>query len=216
MDALATPERQEAERAMQRAQMARTYPDIEQALGISAQEKRRLFDLMSDSGEAAVSLMAGSALDPAQRLEAQRKVVEVERARQMAVSTLLGSRYATWEEYQSQTQARRQVDQLREMLSASDAPLTQFQSQQLIPVIAAERKRANQESRDWNASSAASSSPNMLRESLQRQMDSLSRQVDVVAPVLSAAQLDIYRQQTNRQVTMLRASMGMMVEGDKP
>jgi hypothetical protein len=215
LEALASPEGQDAARAMMRVAMAQLYPDIEQELGITAQEKQRLFDLLADDGGDSASLMMG-AKDPAARREMQRRLVESARARDAKVSSLLGSKYPKWEEYQSTTQARQQVDQLRRTLSVSDTPMSEAQSSQLVIVFATELKRANGETREWSTSSAAIDSPDMMRETLQRAVDIPSRLVDVAAPVLTIAQMERYKRLMEQQVTVLRRTMSMMGVGGQP
>jgi hypothetical protein len=215
LEAMVTPEGQDATRAMMRGMMAQMYPDIEQELGLTAQEKLKLFDLLGDDGGDSASLMLG-AQDPAAKREMQRKMVESARDRQAKLSALLGSKYPKWEEYQGTAAARQQVDQLRRTLGASGSPLSEAQSIRLITAFAAEEARAAKENLVWSTSSAAVDSPDMMTETIQRVIDSRGRMVEVAAPVLDSAQLDRYRKQVEQQTTVLRATMGMMGLGGKP
>jgi hypothetical protein len=216
LEAMATPEGQDATRAMMRGMMAQMYPDVAQELGLSEQEKEKLFDLLATEGLDSAGLMVGGAQDAAATREMQRRMVEAERAHEAKVSALLGSKYPNWEEYQGAAAARQQVDQLRRTLGASGNPLSEVQSKALATAFAAEGIRADKANREWSRSSAAINSPNMMQETIQRAVDTQNRFVDVAAPILDTVQLDRYRRQVEQQTTMLRATMGMMTGGGAP
>jgi hypothetical protein len=216
LDSMATPEGQDAMRTMMRGMMEQAYPDIEQELGLNAQEKQKLFDLLSDVEADSADLALNVPKDPAARREVQRKMVEAERKQEAKLSALLGSKYPKWEEYQSTSQARQQVEQLRRTLSATGNPLSEAQSGQLVTAFAAEQKRTDKETRDWSRSPAAINSPDMMQETVQRAADAQNRLVDVAAPVLTLAQLERYKQQVAQQAAILRATMSMMGAGDQP
>jgi hypothetical protein len=221
LEAMASPQGQDSMRAMMRGMMAQMYPDIEQELGLTRQEKDKLLDLLASEGTDAASLesaglMFGGAQDAAATREAQRKMVEAEKAQEAKVSALLGSKYPKWEEYQSTAQARVAVDQLRSALAASGNPLSEVQSKALVTAFAGEQRRSDKETREWSRSSAAINSPNMMQEMMQRQVQTQTRLVDVAAPILESAQLDRFKRQVEQQAAMLNATMGMMTGGGKP
>jgi hypothetical protein len=216
METFATPEGRDAMRSMMRGMMEQQYPDIERELGITEQEKNKLFDLLSDVEQDDFDVSADFAQDPAARRESQRKMAESQRNQEAKVSALLGARYPKWEEYQSTVEARQQVDQLRLALSVTSTPLTETQSKQLVTAFAAEHKRNDKETRDWSTSSAAINSPDMMQETMKREVNAQTRLVDVAAPVLDAAQLARYKRQVDQQIAMMRATMDMMKAGDQP
>ncbi len=216
LEAAASAEGQDATRAIMRGMMAQMYPDIEQELNLTPQEKEKFFDLLAKQGVSSADLMLGGGQDPAATRELQRKLVESRRTQEAELATLLGSKYPKWEEYQSTAAARQQVDQLRRTLSASGNPLSEAQSTQLISAFAAEQKRSDKETRDWSTSSAAVNSPNLLQEEMQRMSETRNRLVDVAAPLLNSSQLDLYRRQVEQQAAMLRATMGLMGGGARP
>ena len=212
MAAMETPE-------ATRAGMSQRYPDIEQALGITTQEKQKLFDLLVEQEQTQnedIPVMLGAMRDPAAAREMQRKMVEVERVQEAKVSALLGGRYQKWEEYQGTVAARNEVDQLRRALSASGNPLSEAQSTQLVTAFAVEETRTRKEEREWNKSPAALNSPNIVQESMQREADSRNRLVVVASPILNSAQLDRYKRQVEQEATMMRTMMEMMTGGGKP
>jgi hypothetical protein len=216
LESMATPQGQDAMRSMMRSMMAQMYPDIEQELGLTAQEKQKLFDLMADVDADSADLALNIPKDPAARREVQRKMVESERKQEAKLSALLGSKYPKWEEYQSTAQARQQVDQLRRTLSATGDSLSDAQSKQLVAAFAAEQKRTDKETREWSRSSAAIDSPDMMQETVRRAADAQNRLVDVASPILSVAQMERYRRQMEQQQAVLRATMSMMGAGDQP
>jgi hypothetical protein len=193
--------------------MAQMYPDIEQEMGLTRQEKEKLFDLMSSEGLDSADLLLADTQDPAARREVQRKMVESTRTQEAKLAALLGSKYPKWADYQSTAAARQEVDQLRRALSASGNPLSDAQSAQLVAAFADKRKRSDKENRDWSTSSAAIDSPDMMQEMMQREADSQLRLVDVAAPILDAAQMSRYKRQVEQQAAMLRATMGLMGQG---
>jgi hypothetical protein len=216
LEAMITAEGQDATRIMMRGVMAQMYPDIEQDLGLTPQEKQQLFDLLAMEGQDSAALMLGGGQDPAATREMQRKLVEAQRVQEAKLAALLGSKYPKWEEYQSTVAARQQVDQLRRTLGASGNPLNDAQANQLIAAFAAEQRRSSKETRAWSTSAAAINSPNMMQESMQRSVETQGRLVDVAAPILDSAQLERYRRQVEQQTSMLRATMGMLGAGGKP
>jgi hypothetical protein len=216
LKAMITPEGQDATRIMMRGVMTQMYPDIEQELGLTPQEKQQLFDLLAMDGQESAALMLSGGQDPAATRELQRKLVEAQRAQEAKLAALLGSKYPKWEDYQSTVAARQQVDQLRRTLGASGNPLNDAQANQLVAAFAAEQRRSNKEIRAWSISAAAINSPNMMQESMQRSVATQGRLVDVAAPILDSAQLERYRRQVEQQASMLRATMGMLGAGGKP
>lgn len=215
LEAMSTPEAQDAMRAMMRREMTRMHPDIEQELGITAQEKQKLFDLLSNQDQDITSMMLAMQ-DPSAARDMQRKMVEAERAQEAKVSTLLGSKYPKWVEYQSTIDARQEVDQLRRTLSASETPLSEDQSRQLVAAFAAEKRRTRKEDRDWTNSAAALNSPDFMQEGLQREAESQNRLVDAASPILNPAQRDRYKRQVEQEAAMMRVGMEMMTGGGKP
>jgi hypothetical protein len=215
LEAMSTPEAQDAMRSSMRREMTRMYPDIEQELGITAQEKQKLFDLMADQDRDINGMMLAMQ-DPAAAREMQRKMVEEERTHEAKVSALLGSKYPKWEEYKGTVAARQEVDDLRRTLSAGRIPLSETQSTQLVTSFATEMRRNSRDEREWNSSSAALNSPDLMRETMQREVDSQNRLVDVASRVLSSAQLDRYKRQVEQEANMMRAAMEMMTGGSKP
>lgn len=212
LDAMNTPEM----RAMMRSSVAQMYPDIEQVLGLTAQEKTRLLDLLAEEGMESAGLMFDGPQDPAARREMQRKVVEADAAHDAKVSALLGNRYPKWEEYQGTTAARQEVDSLQRTLRNSGSPLSETQATQLVSAFAAEKTRSARELRQWSRSSAAINSPDLMQETVQRTVESQNRLVGVAAPILGPEQLDRYKRQVERETTMLRATMSMMGAGGQP
>lgn len=212
LEAMTTPEGKDAMRGMMRTMMAQLYPDIEKELGLTAQEKQQLFDLLADEGQGTTDLILG-AQDPR---EMQRRMVEAELAQEAKVSALLGSKYPKWEEYQSTSQARLQVDQLRRSLAVAGNPLSDPQSQQLVAAFAVEQRRAAQKEREWSRSPAAINSPNMMQETVQHAVDVQSRLLEVAAPILDAEQLDRFKRQVEMQTAVLRNTMSLLPGANTP
>lgn len=215
LEVMTSPAGQDATRTLMRTMMARAYPDIEQELGLTSEEKENLFDLLAKQGVNSASAMVG-AQNSASKQELQRAMAESTRAAEAETAALLGAKYPKWLEYQSTAGARLLVEQLRLVLAASGDSLTESQSKDLVTAFAAEKKRADKETRDWSSSSAAIDSPNMMQEMMQRTAQSQSRLVEAAAPILQPAQLDRYKRQVEQQAALLRATMGLLGGGGKP
>jgi hypothetical protein len=211
LGAMQTPGGREATRAMMRGAMAQLYPDIEQELGLTAEEKERLFDIIVRHEEGmssdALAMMAGEGRDPAATRELQRKLAETQAAQERELTGLLGSKYPKWEEYKSESQARVQLGQLRQVVAASGNPLSEAQEKALVKAFAAEMARNEKEERQWMI--AAADSPDMMQESMQRAVKMQRNLLDLAKPHLNDAQLTHYRRQAEQQEKMLQSMMGM-------
>jgi hypothetical protein len=213
LEAMQSPQGRELTRNMMRSVMSQMYPDIATELDLTAEETGRLFDLLVKQQEElsadSMGLLTGGG-NPAAMQDIQRRIVEKERAHEQELSAMLGSKYAKWEQYQSTAAARQQVSQLRTTLAASGNPLSEAQEKSLVAAFAREQGRIEREEREWMRSSAALSSPNMLQESVKRQVDGMRRQVELAAPILDASQLSQFRRQVDQQASMVGAMLGMM------
>jgi hypothetical protein len=213
LEAMQGPEGQDFTRTMLRSAMSQMYPDLAAELGLTDEETAKLLDLVVkqqlDLTAESVAMMTGGT-DPAAMQATQRKMVEKQEAHERELTSLLGSKYPKWEEYQGTAAARQQVAQLRGTLAAGGNPLSEAQEKSLVAAFAKEQSRVAREQREWVASSAALGSSNMMQESLKQALEGQRRLLDVAAPILDATQLAHFRRQVDQQASMLGAMMGMM------
>lgn len=215
VETMLAPEGREAMNSMLRGVIAQLYPDVEQALGLTAEEKEKLFELLireqGGSSADALALLNAGGNDPAAAREIQRKVAEQQAESQRELAALLGSKYPKWEEYKSEASARVLLNQLRPMLAASGNPLTEVQEKALVKAFAGELARNEKDEREWMLTAA--DSPDMMQESMQRALKQQRNLVDLAKPHLNDAQLAQYRRLAEQQEKLLQMTMGMLGGG---
>jgi hypothetical protein len=213
-----TPQGREATRMMMRGMMTQLYPDVEQELGITAEEKEKLFDLLirqqDDMTAESLALVTGGG-DPAAARDLQRRLMEKEAEHQRELTALLGGKYPQWEEYQGTAVARQQLGQLRLALAASGHPLSGAQETALVKAFAGEVTRSQKEEREWMLTAA--DSPDVMQESMRRALKVQQNLLALSKPHLTDAQLAQFRRQIEQQEKMLESMMGMLGgQGKRP
>src|SRR5690606_25851340 len=201
-------------RTMMRGAMGQMYPDLAEAMGFDQQETDAFFDLMArhqeEQAEDSAALLTAASQDAEARREIQRRLVEKQRQQENELSAYLGAKYGKWEEYQATSAARQSVDQLKARLAGAGNSLSDEQVSKLMDAFSAEQKRFLAETREWNHSTAAIESPNLMQETMQRTMASRRQLLDVARPHLTAAQNEQFRMQVDQESGMLQAVMGLM------
>lgn len=201
---ITSPESQARTRSLRRAMMVQQYPDLGKELGLSEQEVNKLFDLLvQQETDLAANTFAADNRDPAAvqariaKLQADRQANEAE------LKTMLGGKYTQWQEYKDTLPGRRQVTDLRAVLSASGNSLNDAQARPLIAALTAEQKRIN----DERFGSAAGAGNALLA---QYSPENVKRMVDAASPYLNPQQLESFRQMREREANSRRALLGGM------
>jgi hypothetical protein len=189
-DLQSSPEAVAQRRDLMRSLMKSTHPDVGEALGLAPEEVERLFDLLLAQQERAgarYSLAAAGNSDiPLQDHSAALQEQQV--ATENELQTMLGSKYAQWQDYTQTRPAWQQRRDLRAVLEAAGSPLTEAQGKSLIVALMAEHRLVRQQSR------AATSMDRPITEAMSRYSpERRQRMLDVAAPHLSPQQLEGYR-----------------------
>jgi hypothetical protein len=204
---MASPEAQARTRATRRALMVQQYPDIGKELNLSEQEVSKFFDLLAQQEtNLAADVLGGGPTDPASLQARMAKRQADQLANEAELKTTLGSKYPQWQEYKETLPTRRQVTDLRAVLSASGSSLSDAQARPLITALAAEQKRIEQEARE----SAMSGNRPALPMLQQYSPENTKRVVDAAAPYLNPQQLESFRQMREREANSRRAMQSQL------
>jgi hypothetical protein len=144
------PKYREAIRKQQRAHMDSTYPGLEEALGLSAEEKSRFLDLLSrqqtDEMAKSQEMMAWNSRDPAAIEKAQNAITQRQQRNQEELDAQFGpSVRQKWTEYQESLGARHRVAAMQSQLALAGAPLNADQSKAVLNALVEEQRRQTQE-----------------------------------------------------------------------
>jgi hypothetical protein len=115
--------------------MSNDFPDVGKVLGLSRDEVDQLFDLLYEQAK------RSSEMDP---MSDAASVARMTQTAKDELVSLLGSKYAKWEEYRTELPTRRHVKDLTVALDAAGTPLSDEQSNFLIPTLVAEERRNSQ------------------------------------------------------------------------
>jgi len=107
------------------------YPDVGKVLGLSPDEVDQLFDLLYKQSRPHAPDSMSDAVS----------VARMQQAAENELVSLLGSKYAKWEEYKTEAPTRRHVNDLNAALDAAGTPLTDAQNDALIKALVAEDRR---------------------------------------------------------------------------
>lgn len=198
-----SPEQAAQRMATTRMLMERSFPDLDDALGLSPEEARKLVDLLAQQQErssAAFRAARESGNPGAAAADAQER----QRTEQAELQALLGSKYAQYQDYRDTLPVWQQRRDLRAVLDAEGAPLTDTQSKALMGALQSEQRRITQELRQAASQGAAFSIPN--RNSAERNQ----RLLNAAAPHLTPQQLDGYRGMLDRAAAREQAMLGSL------
>jgi len=129
-----SPEINAQYKAFQKRNIANRYPDVGVVLGLSSDEVDQLIDLLFKQADFSSGDVATD-----RRLQQAAKDEMV---------SLLGSKYAKWEEYKTEARTREHVKDLSAALDAAGTPLTDAQRNALIPALVAAERRNSQMTSD--------------------------------------------------------------------
>jgi len=161
------------------------YPGLAQEVGLSKQEADRLFDLLAESQLARMA--SGSSLAASDRMLED------------SIQALLGGRYTQWQVYQQTLSVRPQVAAMVTQLAQAEKSLSALQIKALTTALIAERQRQLQE-----GMSNQPAPSQMMEESLKRKEENNRRMLEVAANYLNATQLEMLREQMERQISVSR------------
>jgi len=201
---IASPENVERTKLFFKAQLPTQYPDIGKVLGLSPDEVDRLYELLAEQNanrQRTMGMPAGEGGASALARTMQEQQGELQ--------SLLGSKYAKWQEYNTELPTRRQVKDLAAVLGSAGAPLSDAQSNSLIPALAAVERRNTQER-------MAQSGPPSLAATMTRYSPEANQKIlDAAAPHLTPQQLESYRQMLERQSNQESSTRNMLLEAEK-
>jgi hypothetical protein len=194
---LASPEGMALRKANLRQRQGSVYPDVGEALGLTTEEADKLLDLITNQRMRSSSTLVSDSESPQDREARERKERETEDAE---LQTLLGSKYAKWQDYRENLPAWVQRSDLRAVLDAAGVPLAKSQDKAVIDALSAEQRIINH----THASTSQGNSNGVLP---QYTPENRQRFLDAVAPYLSPQQLDGYkglleRKATQEQITL--------------
>jgi hypothetical protein len=191
-----SPEAREMSRIMARQRLEDEYEDLAKEMNLSPDKAGKVLDLLArrqvEQGADMLNTSRGPQ-DRAAREQNARAVATREQAYQSELSTLLGSSYPKWGEYQTKAEERQRAmytrmgqEQLRDSLNASGTPLTDAQFQYLNKALEAEQNRIDRETTS-------------LQQQIQRLPETNRRLIEVASAHLNPRQLQQYRQYLQQQ-----------------
>jgi hypothetical protein len=189
------PEYMKAERVSRRIYIMGLLPGVAAELGLSRDEARRFYDLLSD------------------KFELQEGPPDA------TLAALLGAtRLARWEAYQQTALYRREADGTVRLLATAGLPLIAAQERGFVAAVVSERQRQDQENERLVDRIPEASEQERAR--FRQQMDDLAdetpvRLVEAGATHLNAEQLAMLREQAEAQRTQHRI-MGRVMEEGRP
>lgn len=134
-----SPEAAARVKAVMVANMSNQYPDVGKVLGLSRDEVDQLLALLYDQADRDANVIPIDDVPSVARL-AQKSKEEL--------MSLLGSKYATWEEYKAEVPTRQHVRDMMAALDAAGTPLSDAKKNSLIQMLVAEERRNSQTSSD--------------------------------------------------------------------
>lgn len=207
-----SPEAVARRRQTTRLLLAGSNPDIDEALGLSPEEGQKLLDMLAAHQEG-MSEAFGFGKDNATVSPQDRaaRVRERQQANEAELQAMLGSKYAQWQDYSQTRVAWQQRRDLRAVLNAAGAPLTDAQDRSLIAALSTEHRSINQERNEAAAQSRSGADVLFVRYTPEGRQ----RLLDAAAPHLSPQQLEGYRGMLERaaaQEQLTAASMRAAAE----
>lgn len=130
-----SPEAAARVKASMTAHMSGEYPDVGKVLGLSRDEVDQLLALLYDQAARDANVVPRDDVPSVARL-AQKSKEEL--------MSLLGSKYAKWEEYKAEVPTRQHVRDMAAALDAAGTPLSDAQKNSLIQTLADEERRNSQ------------------------------------------------------------------------
>lgn len=194
-----SPEGRAQRMQTRRMLIERTNPDIGEAVGLSPEETERLTDLLARQQARMPSTSGSSPQEFSARMEEERRTSEME------LRELLGSKYPAFRDYQETRTVWLDRSNLRAVLDAAGAPLTEAQGRALVAAWSVEQRDINQRRRD--VLRTGTSAPELL---LTNTSERRERMLNAAAPHLSPLQLESYRGMLDRAARQEESTRSML------
>lgn len=205
-----SPEQVARRRVTGRVLMEGSNPDIDEALGLTPGEVDKLFDLLVTHQERSMALFQNPAerdrMSPEERSAA---ILAQQQSNEAELRTMLGSKYAQWQDYEETRSVWQQRRDLHAVLEAGGIPMTDAQSKALIAALSAEQRVLARQTREALANGPPPASEVRTRYTTANRQ----RLLTAAAPHLSPQQLEGYRglleraaAQESSMVSTLRAA----------
>lgn len=224
------PKYQEAMRKQQRVHMESMYPGLEEALGLSHEDRSRFLDLLAQ--QQTEDMAQDSMVRDPSDAEAVRKAQEAFMQRQQRHQEEIDSQFGPsvrqrWAEYQETLGQRHRVAALQSQLALAGTPLDAEQSKAVLNALVDEQRRQTQEHMNAQAGlarvgfvshpGAVSSGMDWAlnaKEWAQSQERSHQRVLNALQSSLTSEQIEHIEGIFSREREAQRASMELMrVEG---
>lgn len=172
---MASPESIEQARISRKGRMYVLYPDLGNALGISAEQENQLYGLLEQQFANKLPQNRNDTSIP--------DFARTRRENQTEIASLLGDRYSKWQEYEQEVPSRRELRDLRAVLNANKTPLTEAQEASVLRALVGAQQQILQ------AGDVPGASPRNTRKYLE-----------AVSPYLSPQQFDAFEKMLERKV----------------
>lgn len=123
-----------------RSMLPARFPDAARVLGLNPEEAIMLFDIIAAHEADGTFGFATAPGNPPQPPASVGAALTRQAARDNCILALLGDRSERWEPYRASLPVRTQVYRLREMLAASNQPISDARAESLIAAIHAQRR----------------------------------------------------------------------------
>lgn len=212
-DMMKNPQMKEMLRAQQKVMIGKMYAALPRYLNLSDETKARLNQLLLDRqlamAEAGLAMMNGSAED---RKKAAEDCTRVKAEGDQAIQELLGAQdYEVFKQYEASLSEQTHVSLFKDSLSGDDV-LDEQQEYDLVAAMYQAREALPQDSL-LNQQNQSPDPTQLTEERISetlKQMETLQqRYAEAAATVLSAGQLERFKQWQQQMATMQRAGLNM-------
>lgn len=189
------PQGKDIRRAQRRMLLPQRYPNVGKWLNLTPDQESQLFDMLArhEIDQSDAILDPANRNNPAAQQEAARNLAAQRQANDAELSTLLGSKYPQFQEYQQTMPVHRQVSQLQAMVGSGADGLTDAQARSLTTALVAEQLRINQERSSTAQAAPVRNVQDMLQQQQERTAENNRRLLQVAGSQLNAQQLESYR-----------------------
>jgi hypothetical protein len=202
---------------MMQMALRQLYPDLDKELGLSQAQTDELISVIArQQAEIAtdeLGVLSGEVTEPGAAQAIQRKVEDKRHAAEAELSTLLGSKYADWQQYQAKAAARLQVSRLQNTLGTDNA-LSGEQSKSLLAAFAEAQSQLDTERRN-EPEMRGNTREDILGDQIKRLEMTNQRMLDAASPILTSPQQDLYKRMLDQTSGMMRATMRAIAGGSK-
>lgn len=184
--------------------MPNQYPDVGKVLGLSRDEVDELFDLLYEQAK------RSSEMDP---MSDAASVARMTQTAKDELVSLLGSKYAKWEEYRAELPTRQHLKDLTAALDAAGTTLSDAQNNSLIQALVAEERR-NSQFHEATQRQTPSDRP-MLTQFYRFTPEANRNLLNAAAAYLTPQQMETYSQVLERASAQEAAARSMLIQAQK-